>query len=64
MMGSYTQARITALKIAAQMNRRLHRDDTIPTPNDIIGYASPLAEWAYTGKVSDARQSDGTEEAT
>ena len=59
-MGSYTQARITALKIAAQMNRRLNRDDAIPTPEDIINYATPLAEFAYYGKASDADKSDGT----
>ena len=60
-MGSATQARITALKIAAQMNRRLHRDDATPTPDEIIGYASPLADWAYTGKVNDADKPDRTQ---
>ena len=60
-MGSATQSRITALKIAAQMNRRLHRDEAAPTPSDIIAYAKPLADWAYTVKVNEADKSDGTQ---
>ena len=52
MMGS-TERRIHALKIAASMNRRMSKDDPIPTAEELIEYAGKLSVFAYRGEGKD-----------
>ena len=59
MMGS-TERRIACLKIAAQMNRRVTRDDPVMTSADLIAYAEALSEFAYRGEGRSADLTNGT----
>ena len=49
MMGS-TERRVAALRIAAQMNRRMTKEDPVPTAETLIEYAAKLEEFAYRGE--------------
>ena len=49
LMGS-TERRIACLKIAAAMNKRMTRDDPIPSADGLIEYAEKLEQYAYLGE--------------
>ena len=66
MFGS-TEQRFACLKIAAQMNRRMTKDDDIPTPATLIEYAKELEAYTQRGWRSDDKvrtiheeENDGT----
>jgi hypothetical protein len=60
-MGSQTESRIASLRIAAQMNRRVTKEDPVPSAREIVNYAHVLAEYAYRGN-RDADFTDRTKE--
>jgi len=55
MMGT-TEIRLHCLKIAAQMNRRITKDDPIPTPDQLVQYARALSEYARRGEHSNGER--------
>ncbi len=49
LMGS-TERRIAALRIAAQMNKRMRVEDPVPTAEELVEYAKVLEVYAYRGE--------------
>ena len=48
LMGS-TEQRLAVLKISAQMNKRVTKEDPVPTADTLIGYATELEEYIKRG---------------
>lgn len=45
-----TERRIACLKIAASMNRRITKEDHVPSANSLTAYAAELEQYAYRGE--------------
>jgi len=48
LMGS-TEQRLAVLKISAQMNKRVTKEDPVPSADTLIGYARELEEYIKRG---------------
>ena len=56
-MGS-TERRIQCLKIAAQMNRRMAKEDPVPSAEEIMLYAAKMEQFAWKGEFTNKDHAD------
>ncbi len=52
-LGGSTERRLKCLAIASQMNRRVTKDDSIPSVHRLIWYSSMLEQYAFKGEFKD-----------